>query len=72
MFQEAWVEAFTKKNILGAFEKTGIWPQDPEKVLKSICKLVATPLSTLLPSQLKTPKIVCAIRQMHLAYKNNP
>ena len=24
MFQEAWVKAFTKKNILGAFEKTGI------------------------------------------------
>lgn len=35
IFWPAFREAFTKDNIVSAWSKTGIWPFDPQKVLKS-------------------------------------
>ena len=34
MFWTAWTASFTKENILQAFKSTGVWPMDPEPVLK--------------------------------------
>ncbi|KAF1360200.1 hypothetical protein EJ07DRAFT_116092 [Lizonia empirigonia] len=34
MFWTAWTVSFTKENILQAFKSTGVWPMDPEPVLK--------------------------------------
>jgi hypothetical protein len=73
MFRAAWIEAFTEKNILHAFEKTGIWPYTPEQVLGRIRKpIVPSQPSTPLQDSIKTPKTVCAIRRIHLAYQKDP
>jgi hypothetical protein len=65
MFREVWRSAFTKTNILKAFAKTGIWPQDPRKVLDTIRKpglpLVSTPVKSG-PELVQTPKTAKAIR----------
>jgi hypothetical protein len=34
IFWTAWTNSFTKDHILQAFESTGVWPMDPEPVLK--------------------------------------
>ena len=33
LFNRAWIALFTKKNILSAFNKTGLEPWDPQRVL---------------------------------------
>ncbi len=65
-----------EKNILHAFEKTGIWPQDPNMVIKTIHKLVSeskplTPTQTDLFNLkiLLTSKAIC---RAHLIYHQNP
>jgi len=73
MFRAAWIEAFTEKNILYAFKKTGIWPYTPEQVLGRIRKpIVPSQPSIPLQDSIKTPKTVHAIRQIHLAYQKDP
>ncbi len=75
LFNEAWNEAFTIERILHAFEKLGIWPPDPEKVLHVLRKptIPTTPVqaSTKL-APLKTPITCWAIRQAHRAYQLDP
>jgi DDE superfamily endonuclease len=72
LFNEAWTEAFTMERILHAFEKPGIWPPDPEKVLGILQKpaIPTTPVQAsteLVPLQIP---ITCrAIRQAHRAYQ---
>jgi hypothetical protein len=39
LFRDAYRASFTKKNILHAFEKPGIFPVDPEKVLSKLKRL---------------------------------
>jgi hypothetical protein len=34
LFYTAWRASFTKANILKAFEACGVWPKNPELVLK--------------------------------------
>ena len=72
LFRDAWIEAFTEKNILRAFEKTGIWPYDPNMVLDKIRKLelLKTPTKDN-KIVLKTPRTPRAIRCAHLAYRQN-
>jgi hypothetical protein len=45
LFRAAFNKAFTQKNIQNAFEKTGIWPHDPEKVLSKLHKPEPVPTS---------------------------
>lgn len=71
MFRDAWNEAFNETNVLKAFAKTGIWPQDPSKVLDTIRKpLPATP-TKLCSGQIKTPQTAKAIRRAHQAYRRD-
>jgi hypothetical protein len=73
LFRDAWIEAFTEKNILRAFEKTGIWPHNPNIVLDKIRK--PEPPKTPIKDYkivLKTPRTPRAIRCAHLAYRQNP
>ncbi len=73
MFQEAQIEVFTEKHILNIFEKTSIWPQDLDKVLKTIHKLTLyLQLSTLLQNQFKILKTVHTICHIYLAYQKDP
>ena len=66
------MEAFTEKNVHNAFAKTGIWPQDPEKVLNTIRKPKQPSTPTKDSSQyIQTPKTACAIRRTHLAYRRD-
>ena len=39
LFRDAFNDSFTQKNIESAFEKTGIWPSDADKVLLKLQKL---------------------------------
>lgn len=70
LFSTAWKQSFTRTNILKSFEKTGIWPLDPQKTLKTIQK----PISSITPSKLpilsvKTP---CTIRSLRRLVKSSP
>ena len=72
MFRAAYLEAFTQKNIESAFEKTGIWPLDPKRVLSKLRKPELTPASSLAinePDQLKTLITCRSIRRIHKAFK---
>ena len=42
LFWKAWVNTFTEKPILKSFEATGIWPMDPEVILKKFTKTTTT------------------------------
>jgi len=43
LFHPAWKQSFTEKNIVSAFEKTGIFPFNPERVLFIIELKAETP-----------------------------
>jgi hypothetical protein len=43
IFKKAFTSSFTEKNILKAFEATGIWPMDREVVLKRFNYQLKTP-----------------------------
>ena len=63
LFLPAWKQAFTPKNIVSGFEKTGIWPCDPSLVLSTITKPQLIELEK--DSQLlKTPMTSRAIRRI--------
>ena len=49
MFQASWIEAFTFANTTSAFEKTGVFPIDPSKVLTTIQKKHESPKSSKNP-----------------------
>ena len=69
LFRDAYRASFTKKNILHAFEKPGIFPVDPEKVLGKL-KRIEVPKGPDLPvDQLQTPKSCRAVRRVQKAYK---
>ena len=38
MFWRAWKSSFVEKNILASFSATGIWPMDPDPVMKAFKK----------------------------------
>jgi hypothetical protein len=72
MFCDAWIEAFTKRNVDNAFAKTRIWPQDLDRVLNTIRKLKQPSTPTKDQSQcIQTPKTACAIRRVHQVYRHN-
>ena len=69
LFRDAYRASFTKKNILHAFEKPGIFPVDPEKVLGKLKRLEVLKGPDLPVNQLQTPKSCRAVRRVQKAYK---
>jgi hypothetical protein len=73
LFREAFRTAFTQKNILSAFEKPGIYPFNPSKVLDKLkspeVPEAPVPVPVSEPSQLQTPKSCRAVRRVQKAYK---
>jgi hypothetical protein len=61
LFCEAWNQAFTAKNVRSAWETTGIYPFNPNKVLSIFVHPEAT--SQTSPKQIKTPISTRAIRR---------
>ena len=70
MFRAAFAESFTEKNIESAFEKTGIWLFNPEKVLSKIRKPEPVP-KLIEPSRLNTPTTSRTIRRIHQVYQQS-
>jgi hypothetical protein len=69
LFRDAYWASFTKKNILHAFEKPGIFPVDPEKVLGKLKCPKVPKEPDLLANQLQTSKSCQAVRWVQKAYK---
>jgi hypothetical protein len=72
LFQEAYHESFTQKNIENAFAKVGIWLLNPDKILSKLKKpAVKPPVSETneLPKTLQTSKTCYSIRCIQKAYK---
>ncbi len=73
MFHTAWKQSFTEENIKSAFEATGIFPYEPERVLKSIRR----PPTNETPSKrsfrdVATPITSRAVRKLQAAYRTSP
>ena len=66
LFRDAWQISFTSKNIKKAFEKSGIWPQNPQKTPIPLQKSELQPAtSTRLPAlPIKTPIICHRLHQL--------
>jgi hypothetical protein len=62
LFRNAYRASFTKKNILHAFEKPGIFPVDLKKVLGKLKRLEVPNGPDLPVTQLQTPKSCRAVR----------
>ena len=61
LFHEAWKQAFTIKNVQSAWEKTGIYPLNPDKVLSTF--VLPQETSQPSPKKLKTPSSTRGIRR---------
>jgi hypothetical protein len=70
-FKPAFLKAFTEKNIKSAFEKPGIFPYNPKKVLAILTKPEPEPI-VLEPQTIKTPMTCRAIRRVERAIKKSP
>jgi DDE superfamily endonuclease len=71
VFWPAWKEAFTQKNIVSAFEKTGIFPADSSRVIDKITKpqeLIAEFDSQML----KTPTNTLEVRRLRRGWLKSP
>jgi hypothetical protein len=71
-FKPAWDNSMTPENILSAFEKYGIWPTDPEIILK-----VINPPPPSIPSgsssdEPTTPYTIKRMRQFLKVYNGRP
>ncbi|TKA61203.1 hypothetical protein B0A49_13293 [Cryomyces minteri] len=60
LFCEAWERSFTEKNIQSAWEATGIYPFNPERVIATITRENTTPE----PQQVRTPRSARSVRRM--------
>jgi hypothetical protein len=71
MFKVVYIYAFTEKNIISVFQKTGIWPFNPEIVIATI----RAPLQKPVPIgilEVKTLMTCRAVRQAQKAYGIEP
>ena len=71
LFWSAYLESFSKENIISAFAKAGIWPLNQDIVLDQVKYRPITPPP---PAQeerevIKTPYIAKAMRQLKLLIK---
>jgi hypothetical protein len=62
LFREAWKIAFIEEHINNAFQKTGIWPYNPEIVISPLRKLVINITSL---NAVQTPLTCRAVRRIH-------
>ena len=69
LFRDAYRASFTKKNILHAFKKPGIFPVDSEKVLGKLKHSEVLKGPDLPADQFQTPKSCQDVRQVQKAYK---
>jgi hypothetical protein len=72
MFKEAWEIAFTSKNILHSFEKTGIFPYNPSKILHILQKENEEQVAPVPENTLQTPTSCRAVRRVHRVFKQDP
>ena len=70
MFKTSWEASFIEKNILGGFEKTGIWPHSPGVVLDKITRPKPPPPPPI--SEEHTPMTCRSVRRVHKAFKKDP
>ena len=62
LFRAAWDRAFTEANIASAFKAVGIWPYNPDIVLRQIKKAQTPPLeSCVIP---RTPRSTAGVRRL--------
>jgi hypothetical protein len=71
MFKVAYTRAFTERNITSAFQKTGIWPFNPEIVIATIRAPLQKPVPIGIP-EVKTPMTCRAVRRAQKAYGIEP
>jgi hypothetical protein len=71
MFKVAWTSAFTPKNIISAFTKTGIWLYAPEIVTSTIKAPIQIVQEPEIP-EVKTPMTCRAVRRAQKAYNAKP
>jgi hypothetical protein len=71
LFRASWRHSFTASNIASAFAKTGIFPYNPDVMLKVLAPTEQGPEkdSDLIPP---TPMTSRAIRRLQKSYKNSP
>ena len=71
VFKKAWDEAFTDKNIHSAFEKTGIFPLNPARVVKIIAKPEVFEVA-IDPQILRTPTTALEVRRLQKRWIKSP
>ena len=69
-FWSAWQQAFTEKNIASGFQKTGIWPINPEPMLAKLTRPASVMPNT--PTDPKTPMTCRAVRRIGRVYRKAP
>lgn len=73
MFKIAWDKSFTKRNIVEAFRKLGIWPTDGTEMIKMVSKPDPHFIRAISLSKLpKTPLNSMAIRRARLSINRSP
>lgn len=70
LFWQAWIKAFTSKNITSAFQTTGIWPLNPEIILVKLQKTPSPPPHSI--DSVKTPLTSRGLRRLHRTIKQEP
>ena len=68
----AWQKTFNEKNIISGFEKTGIWPYNPNILLDKITKSPAPEEKPNVTQAPKTPMTGWAVRRIQKAYVKEP
>ncbi|KIM98267.1 hypothetical protein OIDMADRAFT_31087 [Oidiodendron maius Zn] len=71
LFETAWVAAFTEDNIRHAWQKSGLWPIDSEKILSQVIRPPLISSTSDLPL-LKTPRSSKSIRYFQKSYIQSP
>ena len=72
VFWPAWQKAFNEKNIISGFEKTGIWPYNPNILLDKITKSPSPEEEPNVTQAPKTPMTGRAVRRIQKAYVKEP
>jgi hypothetical protein len=68
VFWPSWNQAFTESNIASAWEKSGIWPYNPDLVLSKI----TIPKAEKPAEPINTPMTCRAVRRIQRAYNQAP
>ena len=72
VFWPAWQQAFSEKNILSVYAKTGIWPFNPELLVGKITKPITPHTVSEEPQYPETPITCRDVRRLEREYRNAP